>query len=109
MEGYHEVLSQRYGIPPTKGLMVVQLRADSPAAKAGMRAATQQVRVGFRIYPVGGDILVAFEKAEITSVQELATKIDHHKAGDKVTFTILRGSQKLDLTVTLQETPPEAR
>lgn len=109
MEGYPEALSQRYGVPPTRGLMVVELRAGSPAAKAGMRAATQQVRGGFRTYPVGGDILVAFEKSEISSVQELANQIDHHKAGDKVTFTILRGSQKLDLSVTLQETPPEAR
>jgi putative serine protease PepD len=109
MEGYPEALSQRYGIPVTRGLMVVDLIPGSPAARAGMRAATQQVRGGFRPYPVGGDILVAFEKDEITSVQELASKIDHHKAGDKVTFTILRGSQKLDLTVTLQETPPEAR
>jgi len=53
--------------------------------------------------------LIAFQGKPITSVPELAAQIDHFKAGDKVTFTILRGDQKLDVTVVLQETPPEAR
>jgi S1-C subfamily serine protease len=58
---------------------------------------------------VGGDILLAFQGKPIMSVPELAAQIDHFKAGDKVTFTILRGDQKIDVPVLLQETPPEAR
>ena len=81
-------------------------RPGSPIAKSGIRAANKQVRAGFRLYPVGGDILVGFQGQDINSPGELATEIDHYKAGDKVTFNVLRDNQKLDISVTLTETPP---
>jgi S1-C subfamily serine protease len=109
MEGYPEVLSERLGIPPNKGFMVLGVQAGSPAAKAGLRPATQQVRAGLSTYPVGGDILIGFQNKEFTSVPELITQIDHHKAGDKVTFTILRDGKKMDLELTLQETTQPTR
>jgi len=109
MEGYPQGLARRYGITSNQGFMVETVNRGSPAAVAGIRGASGQTGNGFRVYPVGGDILIAFQGKPITSVPELAAQIDHFKAGDKVTFTILRGDQKLDVTVVLQETPPEAR
>ena len=109
IEGYPEGLLRQLGIPPTRGFMVMELKPGSPAAKAGLRAAPRQVQYGLRVYPIEGDILVGFEGKDINSVPELAALIDHHKAGDKVRFSILRGNQKMDLTVTLEETPREAR
>ena len=109
MEGYPEDLGRRLGIPPSRGFMLLEVRRGSPAAQAGLRPASSQARVGFRTYPVGGDILIEFEGKEISSPQQVATEIDHHKAGDKVTFTILRGGKKMDLPIVLQETPPELR
>lgn len=66
-----------------------------------------QVQYRLGIYPVGGDILIAFEGKEISSPMEVANAIDHLKAGDKVTFTILRGNQKIDVPLTLGETTAE--
>jgi S1-C subfamily serine protease len=109
MEGYHPVLSQRLGIPSTKGLMVVGITPNSPAARAGIRGAQQYVRAGFQEYPVGGDILVEFEGKEITSVEELALEIDHQKAGNRVTFTILRDGRTIKVPLTLEETRRETR
>jgi S1-C subfamily serine protease len=109
MEGYPVSLARRSGITTNEGFMVENIRRGSPAAVAGIRSATGQAGNGFRVYPVGGDILVAFEGEPITSIPELAAQIDHFKAGDKVTFTVIRGTQKIDIPVVLQETPPEAR
>jgi S1-C subfamily serine protease len=109
MEGFPEPLATRLGIPQSRGFMVINLRPGTPMAQAGIRAAQQQYQFGFRIYPAGGDILVGFQGKDIVNLSELATAIDHQKAGDKVTFTILRGNQKMDVSVTLQETPPPRR
>jgi len=108
MDQYPEDLLRRLGVSTAKGLMVMSITPASPAAKAGMRAG-ERIRYGYREYGRGGDILVGFEGKDITSVQELASQIDHHKAGDRVKFTIMRGNQKMDLNVTLEDTPRPAR
>ena len=109
MEGYPPGLARRYGIPSNQGFMVETINRGSPAALAGLRPPTGQVIYGFRAYPVGGDILLSFQGKPINSVPELAAQIDHLKAGDKVTFTVLRGGQEIEVPVVLRETPPEAQ
>jgi len=108
MDQYPEDLLRRLGIATSKGFMVMTVTPGSPAAKAGLRAG-ERIRYGYREYGRNGDILIGFDGKEVTSVQELAAQIDHHKAGEKVTFTVMRGNQKLDLVITLEETPREAR
>jgi S1-C subfamily serine protease len=108
MEGYPSVLLRQQGLPPSQGFMVGEVMRGSPAAAAGIRGATGQYQVRFTVYPVGGDILIAFQGKPISSPEQVASQIDHLKAGDKVTFTVLRGSQQLDIPVTLQETPRAA-
>lgn len=109
IEAYPERLLAQLGIPPTRGYMVGDLPEGSPMAAAGIRSARQQVQYGFRIYPVGGDILVSFQGKEITSLPDFMTEIDHLKVGEKVAFAILRGAQKMNVSVTLQVTPPPKR
>ena len=109
MEGYPPGLARRYGITSNQGFMVESITRGSPAALAGLRPPSGQVVYGFRAYPVGGDILLNFQNKPINSIPELAAQIDHMKAGEKVTFTILRGDEKIELPVVLRETPPEAQ
>ena len=90
-----------------QGLMIVDTYQNSPASRAGLRGATDQVRMGRRILPVGGDILLEFQGKPVNSVQELATEIDRYKAGEKVTVTILRNNRRMDVPITLAEAPRE--
>jgi S1-C subfamily serine protease len=106
MSAYPPGLTRQLGIA-NGGLMVTQVNSDSPAAKAGIRGMSGQVQYRLGIYPVGGDILIAFQGKEISSPVEIADAIDHLKAGEKVTFTILRGNQKIDVPVVLGETTAE--
>ncbi|HZI51117.1 MAG TPA: trypsin-like peptidase domain-containing protein [Terriglobia bacterium] len=109
MEGYPPELARRYGIPSNQGFMVESISRGSPAAQAGLRPPSGQVIYGFRAYPVGGDILLSFQGKPINTIPELAAQIDHAKAGETITFTILRGDQKIEVPVVLRETPPEAQ
>ena len=88
-----------------RGLMIIETYQNSPASRAGLRGATDVVRVGRRRLPVGGDVILEFQGKAINSAQELASEIDHYKAGDKVTVTVLRGNRKIDIPVTLEEAP----
>jgi putative serine protease PepD len=107
MENYPPDLARRVGIPPNDGFMVVQVARGSPAAAAGLRGINDVVRYRLGTYPVGGDILIAFQGKEISSPQEMIAAIDHLNAGQKITFTVLRNGQKMDVPVTLRLTTAE--
>jgi len=87
-----------------KGLLISRITPGSPAAAAGIVAARQGMVQNYRI-PVDGDVILALDSTEVNSSAELGTAIDRHKAGDKVTLTVLRGNQKIKVPVTLQEAP----
>src|SRR5437016_1408462 len=88
-----------------RGLMIVDVYRNSPAARAGLRGATDEVRIGRRRLPVGGDVILEFQGKTVNSVQELTSEIDRYKAGDKVTVTVLRSNKKTDVPITLEEAP----
>ena len=82
----------RLGIMPElaegdgKGVLVVEVLPDSPAAKAGVR---------------GGDLIVKWEGAAISSLPDLLRALAARKPGDKVRLTVRRGDRPVDLEVTL--------
>jgi len=87
------------------GLMVVQVSRNSPAERAGIRQATEQVIIGNYRVPVGGDVILAINDKAVTDWQQLALEIDRYKPGDRVKVTILRNNQRRDIEVVLQEAP----
>jgi S1-C subfamily serine protease len=87
------------------GMMVVDIDANSPAAKAGLRESTQQLRIGYRRLPVGGDVIMQVQGKPVNSVQELQTEIYRYKPGDKVTVTVLRNNRRVDVPLMLEEAP----
>jgi S1-C subfamily serine protease len=85
--------------------MVIDMYSNSPAAKAGIHEASQQVRIGFRTFFVGGDVILAIGGKPVNTVPELQTEIYRYKPGDKMTVTVLRNNRKVDLPITLEEAP----
>lgn len=91
------------GVPP-KGLVVVEVTPGSAAAQAGIQPTHEGVRGNVR-GPVGGDVIIALDGMEVNTTVDFGTAIDRHKAGDKVTVTILRNGKSVQVPVTLQEAP----
>ena len=87
------------------GMMVVDIYANSPAAKAGLHESSQQLRIGYRRLPVGGDVIMQVQGKGVNSVQELQTEIYRYKPGDRVTVTVLRNNRRVDVPLTLEEAP----
>jgi len=87
------------------GLMVVDIYRNSPADKGGIHESTQQLRIGYRRLPAGGDVILEIQGKPVNTIQELQSEIARYKPGDKVQISVLRDNKKVNLPITLEETP----
>lgn len=85
-----------------KGVIVENVVAGGPAAKAGLVAAT----LDDNNIPHGGDIITAIDGHPIKTIDDVIAYLDDQKSvGDKITLTVDRQGKTLDLTVTLAARP----
>jgi len=101
-------LAKALGVDTDEGLLVQQVRPDSPAAAAGLQGGSTQTAVDGVAVMKGGDILVAIDGKKIASMDDLRSTLDEHKPGDKVTFAVIRDGKTIDVTVVLGQQPPTA-
>ncbi|MGH7205013.1 MAG: S1C family serine protease [Nitrospiraceae bacterium] len=94
-----------FAIPLAKGLLVVHIDDDSPAQKAGLRAGVLSVTIEGEPWVFGGDILVAVNGLDVTTVEQYMRVFTALKVGQTITLSILRNGANQDITVTLQEQP----
>ena len=78
--------AQRYGVPA--GAEVLAVLEDSGADKGGLQV---------------GDIITAVDGQTVEGSDSLKSAVQDRKAGDKVTFTVYRDGESVDVTVTLDE------
>ncbi|WP_354697571.1 Putative serine protease HtrA [Paraconexibacter sp. AEG42_29] len=95
-------------LPTRAGVLVQTVQAGSPAAKAGIHAGTQSAQLGGIDLVLGGDILQSVDGKAITSSEDLTDSITGHKPGDTVRIGLLRGREKLNVTVELATRPDAA-
>jgi S1-C subfamily serine protease len=102
-------LASEVKLAADKGAMVQTVQPGSPAAKAGLKPATDQKVIGGETYAIGGDIVTAVDGKAVESITDLQTAIQEHRAGDVVKLTVARGDGKTtDLSVTLGAQPVSA-
>jgi serine protease Do len=70
----------------TKGVMVVNVELGHPAFKAGLKTY---------------DVITSIDGTTVNNKEELITKIQAKKVGDKATFGIIRDGQKTNLDITI--------
>ncbi len=76
--------------PGGDGVTVVEVEPDSPAEAAPIKP---------------GDVIVAIDGDAIGTGDDLLAAVAAHSPGDEVTVTVLRGSDEVDLNVTLVQNP----
>lgn len=104
--GITDRLAEILKLPVTKGLLVVQLDTTGPLAQAGILGAQRETIIGNQRVYIGGDILLAVDGNEVSTVDSLETWLeDHHQVGDSVTVTYLHEGQQQNIAVTLGEEP----
>jgi S1-C subfamily serine protease len=90
---------------PSHGVTIAHVSAGSPAAKAGLKAATQQVTANGQTALLGGDSITAVDGKAIRTPDDLAGAVAQHKPGDRVALTVVRGSSTRTVQVTLGSSP----
>ena len=88
-----------------RGILVSEVKSNSPAEKAGLRGGNRNraVRAGRTLIYLGGDIIVKVDKLPVKSLMDLYGALEDNKPGDTVEVEILRGRQRKTLWVTLSE------
>ncbi len=95
---------QALGLTQDTGAYVVGVDAGGPADQAGIKAGTQATSI--QGLNAGGDLIIAIDGHPVMQFDDLlAYLIENKSPGDKVVLTVLRGTQKQDITVTLGKRP----
>ena len=80
-------LAEYFGITDGRGVLVTSVSADSPAAKAGIKA---------------GDVITAIDGDKVETTGDISRAINNKKDGD-VTLTIIRNKSQQTIRVTPKE------
>ncbi len=83
-------MAARYDLPVEYGVFLSEVVPGGPADRAGLQR---------------GDILTAIDGQAIDPEHPFINLLFHHAPGDEVTFSLVRGREKLELQVTLGERP----
>ncbi len=95
-----------YRLGTTSGVLITQVLRGGPADRAGLRGATEQIRVGNRIIPVGGDVITALDGTPVKDLEDFLVRTEvRMRIGQKVEVTFLRDGREQHTTATLAERP----
>jgi putative serine protease PepD len=89
----------------TAGVALTSVREGTPAADAGLRAATDASSFEGEDVPTGGDVVTAIDGTRVTTADELRVQIDERKPGDTIRVTYVRDGDMLTVSVALDERP----
>lgn len=81
-------LARRYGLSESTGLMIVQVRGNSPASEAGLRR---------------GDIILEIDQERLDDLETYHRKLESYKAGDTILFLIKRQGTTMYVTLEVWE------
>ena len=96
-------VADEIGLPA--GVEVTEVRQGTPAADAGLKAATGSATVDGQSYPTGGDVITAVDGKAITDGAALQSAIDAKKPGDSVSITYSRNGKSTTVQVSLGTRP----
>jgi S1-C subfamily serine protease len=91
-------------LPQFTGIYVTAVQPNSPAARAGLQAGSQQSSING--LPSGGDLIVEIDGRPIKTYDDLMRYLITQKGpGDVVILTVLRGEERLEISLTLDKRP----
>ncbi|MCL6510354.1 MAG: trypsin-like peptidase domain-containing protein [Anaerolineae bacterium] len=99
-------LARALELPTSRGLLIAQVQPGAAAHAAGVRGATQQMRVRGGYLLIGGDILTAVDEQPTATRDQLTIYLENNKrVGDPVTLSLIRDGRPITLTAKLTARP----
>jgi 2-alkenal reductase len=98
-------LAHELGYPAERGALIVGV-SPGPARKVGLRSGSRTVEVNGRDFQTGGDVVLAIDGQPVRSGDDLVRIVASSLSpGQLVTFSILRGTRRLNVPLRLAERP----
>jgi S1-C subfamily serine protease len=88
-----------------EGVALTEVRTDTPADRAGLRASSGSRLVDGQSYPTGGDVITAVDGEDVTSSEELQSMIDAKRPGETISITYVRDGDSRTVRVKLASRP----
>jgi S1-C subfamily serine protease len=85
----------RWGV---QGIVIARIQPGSVAAKAGLKS-LEELRSGrIRL----GDVIISIDGETVRNYDDLATILDRHNVGDRITLGVRRNKKERTVNITLQ-------
>lgn len=89
----------------TSGVLIVDVSANSPSSKAGLKAGTTSFTYNGQQIMIGGDVITKFDNVVITSMGQLRSIIAGAQPGSSIKLEIIRNGKTQVVNVTLEAAP----
>ncbi|MBZ5605660.1 MAG: trypsin-like peptidase domain-containing protein [Acidobacteriia bacterium] len=100
-------LAEALKLPSSGGLLIQTVARGSAAADAGLRPASDEVRVGNARLGVGGDLITAVDGKSVSEPDAVTRALARKRPGDILELTIYRDRRSMNVKVKLGEAPEE--
>jgi S1-C subfamily serine protease len=98
-------IARLFHLPVSRGVLVATVRSRTAAARAGLKAATEEVTVEGETWPAGGDIIVKVDGQPVPTIERLIDVIGAKKPGDVIEVEVVRGTKRIHVDIKLGRQP----
>ncbi len=100
-------LARVAGMDQHQGILVTRVLPGGNAEHAGLRDGGEgrRIRYGRWVLPVEGDVIVAMNGEPVTSVSEMLAALEPTRPSDRVTLTLMRDGEPVEVPLTLGQRP----
>jgi S1-C subfamily serine protease len=99
-------IAERFGLPRARGAAVQAVAGGSPAARAGLLGGSGEQEVDGITFCPGGDLIVEIDGTPVRAAEDVVRAVNQQRLpGDRVSLVVLRGSERVELAVTLGDRP----
>ncbi len=89
-----------------KGFLIVDVVANSPAAKSGIKGGDKVVTLDGRQIRLGGDVIIRIDNTDVRKIDDVLIYLDREKSvDDKVQLTVIRNGETMEIPLVLGERP----
>jgi len=90
----------------TTGFLIVDIIADGPTDKAGLRGGFAITNINGTEVELGGDVIVGIDNTTVSKIDDMLSYLETKKVGDIVHLQIFRDNKVEDVAVTLGPSQP---
>ncbi|MGH3012234.1 MAG: S1C family serine protease [Gaiellaceae bacterium] len=101
-------LAERFGFGEERGAAVQSVADGSPADRAGLVGGGAEEEFEGVPFCPGGDLIVAVDGEPVRSAEDVVRAVNQERLpGDEILLTVVRGTERVDLTVLLGDRPAD--